>query len=50
MELLNGVMGKKVRYTLALTNNATSIGWEVTSVDEWTKDNEEDKGVETPAE
>ena len=43
-------MGKKVRYTLALTNNATSIGWEVTSVDEWTKDNEEDKGVETPAE
>lgn len=42
-------MGKKVRYTLALTNNATSIGWEVTSVDEWTKDNEEDKGVETPA-
>lgn len=43
-------MGKKVRYTLALTNNATSIGWAVTSVDEWTKDNEEDKGVETPAE
>ena len=42
-------MGKKVRYTLALTNNATSIGWAVTSVDEWTKDNEEDKGVETPA-
>lgn len=42
-------MGKKVRYTLALTNDATSIGWNVTTVDEWTKEVEDNNDVETPA-
>ena len=30
--------GKKVRYTLELTNDATEIGWDVTSVDEWSSE------------
>ena len=42
-------MGKKVRYTLALTNDATSIAWAVTAVDDWTKDTENNYEVETPA-
>lgn len=42
-------MGKKVRYTLALTNDATSIAWAVTAVDDWTKETENNNEVETPA-
>lgn len=30
--------GKKVRYTLELTNDATEIGWDVTSVDGWSSE------------
>lgn len=30
--------GKKVRYTLELTNDATEIGWDVTFVDEWSSE------------
>lgn len=39
--------GKKVRYTLELTNDATEIGWNVTSVDEWSSDSnkEEDNDI-----
>lgn len=39
--------GKKVRYTLELTNDATEIGWDVSSVDGWSSDSniETDNGV-----
>lgn len=45
---------KKMRYTLVLTNDATPISWDVTSVDEWTSDSntesntDKDAPVDTP--
>lgn len=45
---------KKMRYTLALTNDATPISWDVTSVDGWTSDSntesntDKDAPVDTP--
>lgn len=41
--------GKKVRYTLELTNDATEIGWTVSSVDGWSSDsNQEEDNDVTP--
>lgn len=43
--------GKKVRYTLALTNDATEIGWEVSEPTSWNTgdDNAAEKDTVTPA-
>lgn len=44
-------VGKKIRYTLSLTNDATPIGWTVSDVDAWTNDNDQnnDKEPVTPS-
>lgn len=34
-------VGKSIRYTLSLTNDATTIGWDVTKIDEWVESNQE---------
>lgn len=40
-------VGKSIRYTLSLTNDAATIGWDVTDVDTWT-DEEQQKEPEAP--
>ena len=36
-------VGKSIRYTLSLTNDAATIGWDVTDVDKWADEDNQEK-------
>ena len=42
-------VGKSIRYTLSLTNDAATIGWDVTDVDKWADEDNQEKDPVAPA-
>ena len=42
-------VGKSIRYTLSLTNDAATIGWDVTDVDKWADEDNLEKDPVAPA-
>ena len=47
--ILHPGVGKSIRYTLSLTNDAATIGWDVTDVDKWADEDNQEKDPVAPA-